>query len=259
MQILNIAGYKFVSLSELQELRANLLEKCQALELKGTILLSPEGINLSLAGSVAKIEQFKELIENDERFADLTYRESLSDFVPFKRMKVKLKKEIITMRHPEVQPESGRAPDISPQEFKRWMDENRDIVVLDTRNDYEVRFGTFDKAVNLHIDDFCEFPEAAESITRDKPIVMFCTGGVRCEKAAIHLKNAGFSEVYQLDGGILNYFAEVGGAHYDGECFVFDERVSVDPELKTTGTVQCLVCYGPVKQSAISCESCQTK
>lgn len=259
MQILNIAGYKFVSLEALPALRSHLLEKCESLELKGTILLSPEGINLSLAGPVHQIEACKAFLKEDARFADLTYRESRSDFVPFKRMKVKLKKEIITMRHPEVQPGSERAPDISPLEFKRWLDENRDITVLDTRNDYEVQFGTFRNAVNLHIDDFCEFPQAAEAVARDKPIVMFCTGGVRCEKAAIHLKNAGFSEVYQLDGGILNYFAEVGGAHYDGECFVFDERVAVDAKLQTTGTVQCLVCYGPVKQSATSCESCQIK
>lgn len=257
MQILNIAGYKFISLSALSELRSILLEECNRLGLKGTILLSAEGINISLAGAVAKVEQFRAFLKKDERFVDLSYRESYSDFVPFKRMKVKLKKEIITMRRPEICPEAARASEISPQEFKRWLDENRDITILDTRNDYEVRFGTFHNAVNLHIDDFCEFPNVAESIAREKPIVMFCTGGVRCEKAAIHLKNSGFSDVYQLDGGILNYFAQVGGEHYDGECFVFDERVAVDAKLQTTGTRQCLSCNGPIAQAVTSCESCQ--
>ncbi|MHB1949366.1 MAG: sulfurtransferase [Gammaproteobacteria bacterium] len=254
MQIQNIAGYKFISLGELTQLGPLIQAKCDELALKGTILLSPEGINLSLAGTHKSIDLFKDFLQQDERFRDITFRESFSSSIPFERMKVKIKKEIITMRREEVCPEHERAPSLSPTEFKQWLDEGRDITILDTRNDYEVRFGTFKKAVNLHIDDFCEFPQKAEeSVSRDKPVVMFCTGGIRCEKAAIHLQNAGFPEVYQLQGGILNYFAEVGGAYYDGECFVFDQRVALDANLQTAGTRQCTQCQGPVKQDSCQC------
>jgi UPF0176 protein len=159
---------------------------------------------------------------------------------------VKLKQEIITMGRPEIRPEMGRAPSISPQDFKQWLDEKKEITVLDTRNDYEVRFGTFENAKHFQLDDFGQFPEYANHISPDKPVVMFCTGGVRCEKAALHLLNEGVAEVYQLDGGILNYFSEVGGEHYQGECFVFDQRISVDDKLCETGSVQCASCQGPV-------------
>lgn len=248
LMIQNIAGYKFIALDNLSEIRQVFLDKCTLLGLKGTILLSAEGINLSLAGSYQAISDFKKDLLADERFQDMTFRESFSNDQPFKRMKVKLKKEIITMRKSEVKPEGVRAPSVSPREFKQWLDEKRDIVVLDTRNDYEIEFGTFENAINLHLKDFGEFPEKAKSVTKNKPIVMFCTGGVRCEKAAIQMMNDGYDEVYQLDGGILNYFAEVGGSHYDGECFVFDERVALDARLNTSGTKQCCACQGPIKK-----------
>lgn len=232
MQILNIAGYKFITLENLPELRIVLLNKCKELSLKGTILLSPEGINISLAGELANISAFKTYLWADSNFNDITFRESYSTMPPFKRLKVKLKKEIITLRRPEICPEIERAPAISPQQFKQWLDEGRKLTILDTRNTYEVEFGTFEGATKLNIEDFCEFPKAVENLDADKPVVMFCTGGVRCEKAGIHLLNKGFSEVYQLDGGILNYFALMGGAHYDGACFVFDERVALKPDLQ---------------------------
>lgn len=258
MQILNIASYKFIALSNLSELRTAMLTKCLDLTLKGTILLSSEGLNLNLAGTDENIESFKQYLQRDLSLEDMTYRQSYSESQPFKYMKVKLKKEIITFRRPEIQPELKEAPSISPQEFKQWMDENRDITILDTRNDYEVRFGTFQGAVNLEIKDFCELPQAVdEKVTREKPVVMFCTGGIRCEKAALHLLDKGFPQVYQLQGGILNYFSEVGGAHYDGECFVFDQRVALDPSLQASGIQQCIVCQGPKsRQQEKSCETC---
>lgn len=231
MKILNIAGYKFITLTELAALQTQWLEYCKTHLLKGTILLSTEGINISLSGDTASITAFKTHLKKDARFADITFRESVSDTLSFKRLKVKIKNEIITLKRPEIRPEQNRAPSISPEEFKQWLDENRDITVLDTRNEYEIQMGSFVKAVNLHIDDFSEFPHAAETIQRDKPIVMFCTGGIRCEKAGLHLLNAGFKHVYQLEGGILNYFSQVGGAHYQGDCFVFDERIAVHPDL----------------------------
>lgn len=249
LNIQNIAGYKFVSLTDLTDLREVFLDKTLDLGIKGTVLLSEEGINLSLAGPLSSIDNFKAFLKADHRFADVTFRESFSADQPFQRMKVKLKKEIITMRRPELNPEAARAPSITPTEFKRWLDEEKDISVLDTRNDYEVQFGTFKDAINLEIKDFSEFPEKSNSLSKDKPIVMFCTGGIRCEKAAVHLLNEGFKNVFQLEGGILNYFAEVGGEHYQGECYVFDERVALDSTLLASGTQQCEQCQGPIKTS----------
>lgn len=258
MQILNIAGYKFISLLEIASLQQRILEQCQALLLKGTILLSHEGINISLAGTTHHIQSFQAFLKNDSRFMDMTFHESYSEEQPFKRLNVKLKNEIITLRQPGVNPAAtNRAPEISPAEFKQWLDEKRDITLLDTRNDYEVRFGTFKGAVNLQIADFGELPNAIEHIDRDKPIVMFCTGGIRCEKAALYMLNQGYSNVHQLDGGILGYFRKVGGAHYEGECFVFDERIAVDSHLQHTGTTQCTVCQGPVPRGQQSCPQCQ--
>jgi UPF0176 protein len=231
MQIENIAGYKFIPLSDLQQLQNSLSARVRALTLKGTILLSKEGINIFLAGTVPAIAEFKQFLATDNRFSDMTFRISYSNSVPFKRLKIKLKNEIITMRRPEINPATTRARSISPVQLKEWLDEKRDITLLDTRNDFEIEHGTFANAVTLNLADFSAFPEAAARVEPKKPVIMFCTGGIRCEKAALHMENIGYTDVYQLDGGILNYFAEVGAAHYNGGCFVFDERVALDPKL----------------------------
>lgn len=265
MSILNIAGYKFLELNDLQALHDDMLKQGAELALKGTILLSHEGINLNLAGVGNSINQFRLFLKNDKRFSDMRFHETYSEQQPFRRFKIKLKKEIITLRQSNIYPTDIRAPHISPEEFKQWLDENRDMTILDTRNDYEIRFGTFKNAMNLKLSNFGEFPSATQTLERKKPIVMFCTGGIRCEKAALYLQDQGFAEVYQLDGGILNYFAKVGGAHYEGECFVFDERVAVNAQLDSTHTIQCIVCQGPIsltdQQSpayipGISCPAC---
>jgi UPF0176 protein len=255
MHILNIAGYKFIALSDLSGLRQSLQDEVNLSRLKGTILLSDEGINFSLAGLPDDVDTFMRNLKKEPLFADITFRKSYSDFIPFKHMRVKIRKEIITLRKPDIHPENCPAPDISPTELRRWLDEKRDITLLDTRNEYEVRFGTFENATQLGIDDFGEFPSVIDQIPRDKPVVMFCTGGIRCEKAALVMMDAGYSNIYQLKGGILNYFAEVGATHYNGECFVFDERIAVDASLKPTGTMQCLTCEGPVTTACAQCES----
>lgn len=260
MQILNIAGYKFITLTDLPALQAYLLQIGDDLALKGTILLSSEGININLAGSVAQLTEFKTLLCKKEFFSNITFRESYSANLPFKRFKVKVKDEIITFRQPHIQPEKQRVENITPEQFKQWLDEERDITILDTRNAYETRFGTFDKAIHLNIKDFTEFDQASthSHLEKNKPIVMFCTGGIRCEKAGLNLLNKGFSNVFQLEGGILNYFAMVGGSHYNGECFVFDERIALDANLQTTGTTQCTECQGPIKQSSQACSHCHS-
>ena len=240
MSVVNISCYKFVTLTDREALRADLTARCQALGLLGTILLAPEGINVFLAGSREAIDAIVAALRADPRFADLQPKESLSAEPPFKKMRVRLKKEIITMKHPLIRPEAGRAPAVAAATLKQWLDRGcddagRPVVMLDTRNDYEVAAGTFDNAVDYHIGIFSEFPPHLAEHRADyagKTVVSFCTGGIRCEKAAIHMKAIGIEHVYQLEGGILKYFEEVGGAHYHGDCFVFDEREVLSADLQ---------------------------
>lgn len=264
MSLLNITAYKFVRLSpeELLDLKVELKENAKLLGIRGTILLSEEGINMSLAGQAEAIEKYIQYVTFQQKFEDMPIKKSFSNDYPYRRMIVRIKKEIIKMNCPEISPERETAPHLSPAEFKRWYQENKDMIVLDTRNDYEIAIGTFRNAVDLNIHNFHEFPKAIEKLpdgAKQKPIVTFCTGGVRCEKAAQYMRDQGFEEVYQLDGGILNYFTEVGADYYDGECFVFDMRITVDPKLQETSTTQCLSCRMPVKRDLEACSHCGSK
>lgn len=244
--IVNIAVYKFVTLDRLPERRLELLELCNGLGLMGTILLAPEGINSFLAGTREAIEEYLATIRQQPEFADLEVKESLADRQPFNRMLVRLKKEIIAFGMPGIDPARYTSPRLPAKELKRWLDEGRDVKLLDTRNDYEYATGTFDNAIRLKLEEFRDFPQAvAEQLPeemKEQTVVTFCTGGIRCEKAAPFMESVGFKQVYQLEGGILKYFEECGGAHYHGECFVFDQRVGVDPELHETETTQCYAC-----------------
>ena len=232
--IANIAAYKFVTIEDREVLREALYQQCLGSGLKGTILLAPEGINLFIAGERPSVEGFLAMLKSDPRFADIEAKWSWSDFVPFKRLRVKLKKEIVTFRTRGIDPVAAPAPLISAETLKRWYDEGRDFVILDTRNDWEYSAGSFDNAINPKLNNFCEFPQVGEALAelKEKTIVTFCTGGIRCEKAAPLMQQQGFRDVYQLEGGILKYFEECGGAHWHGNCVVFDERGALDPELK---------------------------
>ena len=270
MNIANIAAYRFVMLEELPELRAWFKQECLALALKGTILLAPEGINLFLSGTPENVKAFIRLLDADARFANMDFKQSASSKQPFNRMLVKLKKEIISMGMPQVSPAAQPAPSLAPGTLKAWLDEGRAVVLLDTRNEYEIRLGSFRNATHLSLDTFRAFPEQIGKLDpalKQTTVVTFCTGGIRCEKAAPVLLNAGFREVYQLAGGILNYFETVGGDHYDGDCFVFDRRVAVNAALEESGTVQCFNCLSPVSPAEqrekeyardISCPHCAT-
>ena len=234
MPFINLAGYKFVSLDGLDDLKAALEQQCRDLDLKGTILLSFEGINIVLAGNEQEVTQFQALIRADQRLADVRFKRSASAFQPFDRMLVKIKKEIITLRVTGLDPANERAPTVAPAELKRWLDEGREVVLLDTRNAFEVDAGTFDKALDLRLSSFGQFAQAADGLDpslKDKTVVTFCTGGIRCEKAAPVLIGKGFRNVFQLDGGILQYFEDCGNAHFNGLCFVFDQRVALDGNL----------------------------
>jgi UPF0176 protein len=250
----NIAAYKFVTFDNTEEMRPQYQELCKELGLKGTILLTPEGINLFLSGPRAQIDRFLAWLRSDPRFADIAVKESYSEEQSHKRMLVKIKKEIITMRMPLIKPELGRAPAVAPATLKRWLDQGHDdngkpVVMVDTRNAFEVDVGTFNNTIDYRIAKFTEFPEAIaahKDELADKTVVTFCTGGIRCEKAAIHMQEIGYDSVYQLEGGILKYFEEVGGEHYTGDCFVFDYRTSLNPQLEPTVTVQCFACRAVV-------------
>ena len=245
--IINIAAYRFTSFTADADDRVRFLAKCTQLGLKGTILLSPEGINLFLAGTREAIDGFLMWLRADARFADIEVQESGSAVQPFKRMLVKIKPEIITMRHPLIKPELGRAPAVTASTLKRWLDAGcddagRPVVMVDTRNGFEVDVGTFNGAVDYRIEKFSDFPAAVQAHRQDfgdKTVITFCTGGIRCEKAAIHMQAIGFDSVYQLDGGILKYFHDVGSPHYHGECFVFDERRGIDAKLAPLAAVTC--------------------
>lgn len=243
--ILNIAAYKFVPLENLVELRAEVLQRAKSLDLRGTVLLSSEGINLFVAGKERSVRDFLGYLLADQRFRDLEVKESYSDKIPFNRMLVRLKKEIIAFGVDGIAPHVRTSPKLSAAELKQWLDEKRDLLLLDVRNDFEVEVGTFDNAIASGIDHFRDFEASIDRLpaeARKKPIVMFCTGGIRCEKAGPLMQRKGFENVYQLDGGILKYFEEIGGDHYEGDCFVFDGRVAVDPELQVTGLALCFAC-----------------
>ena len=248
-QHLNIAGYKFVVLPDRDALRQPLKRQCDELGLKGTILLSFEGINIFIAGPEENINVFRTSLLDDERFADIEFKESYSEHQPFNRMNVRLKNEIISVGLPNfnrIEPDDGR---IRPQELHERLLNDDDLVLLDTRNTYETRLGTFQNAIELDLDTFRSFPEAVDKLGdeyKDKEIVMFCTGGVRCEKASVIMKDAGFTNIKQLEGGILGYFEQVGGDYWDGECFVFDKRVALLPNLTETGTTICFACREPL-------------
>ena len=250
--IVNIAAYRFLPLSDLKSLRASLQRQCKDRELKGTILLSPEGINLFVAGAPDKIEQLLAQLRSLPGLETLQIKRSETDHQPFRRMLVRIKKEIIAFGVEGIDPARRTSPKLAPRELRRWLDEGRPITLLDARNDYEVKLGTFRNALTLGIDQFREFPKGVGKLApelKQQPIVMFCTGGIRCEKAGPFMEREGFENVFQLDGGILKYFEECGGEHYEGECFVFDGRVGVDASLQETDSRQCFNCQSPLTQA----------
>ncbi|NBO76581.1 MAG: sulfurtransferase [Betaproteobacteria bacterium] len=239
--VLNIAAYRFVPLQNLPVWQAELLQAAQGLGLKGTVLLAEEGINLFLAGPEAEVRLWLQGLCQHQPFAGLRAKESWSEQVPFKRLRVKIKREIIRMNQAAVVPAAGRAPAVEAATLARWLaqghdDHGRPVVTLDTRNRFEVDEGTFEGALDWNLSKFSDFPQAlaqhAQSL-RDKTVVSFCTGGIRCEKAALVMQEAGLKHAYQLEGGILQYFEDTDGApHWRGRCVVFDERGSLDAELR---------------------------
>ncbi len=237
--ILNISAYRFVALSDTAQWRESIRSQAAAGGLKGTVLLADEGINLVLAGSAAGMRGFVDWLRSHEPFAGLPLKESWSAAVPFSKLLVKVKPEIIRMNHPTIRPQTGRAPAVDAKTLARWLDAGvddagREVVTLDTRNAFEVDHGRFKGAHDWRIERFSDFPQALQAHRAElagKTVVSYCTGGIRCEKAALLMAQVGVENVLQLEGGILRYFEEAGGKHFEGDCFVFDERGTLNDTL----------------------------
>ena len=238
--ILNVAAYHFTAVDNPQALAEEARARAVAAGLLGTVLVAGEGINLFLAGAGEAVRTWVDWLRAEPRFAGLVVKESYSRAQPFQRLKVKVKPELISFRRADASPLQGRAPTVAPADLARWIgqgcdDKGRRLVLLDTRNREEVGHGSFAGALTLPIDNFTELPAALvphRDELADATVVSFCTGGIRCEKAALHLQADGMDNLLQLDGGILGYFEQVGGFGYDGRCFVFDSRVALDPALE---------------------------
>ena len=263
------AFYKFVSLPDFAALKAPLLQFCEEREVKGTILLAAEGVNGTIAGEAEGVRAVLDFLRCDPRLADLEHKESGATRQPFYRMKVRLKKEIVTLGVPGVDPTRIVGTYVKPQDWNQLL-EDPDVVVVDVRNDYEVALGTFEGAVNPNTRSFSELPQWVNeySALRDKPkVAMFCTGGIRCEKSTALLRAQGFAEVYHLQGGILKYLETVpeSESRWRGECFVFDERVAVGHGLKPGQHELCRSCRNPIGEvekrsefyvEGVSCPAC---
>ena len=246
LPILNIAAYRFVELPDAAALRDRLLASAQMADLRGTVLLATEGINLCLAGTAAAVREWLAGLQCDPRFADLDLKTSVSATVPFKRLVVKVKPEIIRMNQRAIRPHVGRAPTVDASTLARWLDTGADdagrpVLMLDMRNGFEVDAGRFRGAADWRLAKFSDFPQALETHRAElegKTVVSYCTGGIRCEKAALLMAHAGVTNVFQLDGGILRYLEEMGDRHFDGNCFVFDAREALDGALAPTQSSQ---------------------
>jgi UPF0176 protein len=266
------AMYQFVTVDKPGVLREPLLKLMHDQGLHGTLLLAKEGINGTVAGSREGIDKLLDWLRDTDRFPGLSHKESYCDEMPFLRSKVKLKKEIVTMGIEGIDPKDVVGSYVKPEDWNALI-ENPDVVLVDTRNDYEVQIGTFKNAVNPETDSFREFPAfiaANLDPAKHKKVAMFCTGGIRCEKSTSYLKSQGFNEVYHLEGGILKYLETIPEAEstWEGECFVFDERVAVDHQLNKGQYDQCNACRMPIteddKQSehylqGVSCPHCYGK
>ena len=266
------ALYKFVTLESFQTLRQPLLDVMDANQVRGTLLLAYEGINGTIAGSRNAIDKVLEWLRSDPRLTDIDHKESFTDNIPFNRAKVKLKKEIVTMGVQGIDPKRIVGTYVNPKDWNALISDP-DVILVDTRNDYEFKVGTFKNAINPNTVSFREFPRfVSENLhpEKHKKVAMFCTGGIRCEKSTAYLKEQGFDEVYHLKGGILRYLEEVPAEDtlWEGECFVFDERVTVNLDLKKGKYNQCNACRLPITEAdqtsdkyiqGVSCPYCYDK
>ena len=270
------ALYKFVHLPDFRDMRVPLLDHCEAQGVKGTLLLAEEGINGTIAGTAEGVRAVLDYLRADQRLADLEHKESWAPEMPFYRMKVKLKREIVTMGIPNVNAQTMAGTYVKPEEWNELISDP-DVVLIDTRNDYEYQIGTFEGAINPETRSFTEFPDWIEAQRREggvlhgkRKVAMFCTGGIRCEKSTAYMRSLGYDEVYHLQGGILKYLESMPeeGSRWKGDCFVFDERVSVRHGLEPGDYEFCRACRLPLSAEdkasvhfveGVSCPHCHDK
>ncbi|MGI4850537.1 MAG: rhodanese-related sulfurtransferase [Janthinobacterium lividum] len=247
------ALYKFVRLEETSQLRQNFLKFCHAQNITGTLLIAREGLNGTLAGTRDAMTAFQQYLAQDSRFNDLEYKESYAEKMPFYRLKIKLKKEIVTLGVEGVDPTQQVGTYVEAEDWNQLM-ADPDVILIDTRNAYEVAIGTFKKALNPNTKSFRQFPAYVQKNLdpkKHKKIAMMCTGGIRCEKASSYMLQAGFEEVYHLKGGILKYLEKVPAAEnlWQGNCFVFDQRTAVGVGLELSDFSNCHACRHPLSAS----------
>jgi UPF0176 protein len=257
-----VSFYKFCHIQDPDSIKLILKPLALKLNLTGTVLLAPEGINASISGQDTSVQDFLDAIQAIPAIGPLELKDNESELSAFRRMLVKVKKEIVTMHKEGLEPATSTGHFLSPEEFKSWMDQGKDLILVDTRNHYEYALGTFHNAIDPKTKSFSEFPEWVEknlSDKKDATIVTFCTGGIRCEKATAHMKQQGFNNVYQIKGGILNYFAETAQSgtapHWEGDCVVFDKRKAVKPDLTPTEKELCFICFAALSESDIKREA----
>ncbi len=269
---LTAAFYRFVPLDQLAVLRQQLLALCVQQQVKGNVLLAEEGINATIAGPQPGVRAVLAWLRSDPRLAALQHKEALGQHDPFYRIKVSLKREIVTLGVPDVQPALNAGTYVKPEDWNRLIDDP-DVVLVDVRNDYEVAIGSFAGAINPHTRSFSELPDwvrAAPQLRGKPKIAMFCTGGIRCEKSTAYLRRQGFDEVYHLEGGILRYLEQTPAtdSRWQGECFVFDERVAVGHGLQPGHYALCRACRYPLSAaeqqspqyvSGVSCPHCHSQ
>ena len=247
-QFLIATFYRFTTIEDLPRMQGSIENCCRENDVKGIVLLANEGINATIAGTPDGVLAVLSFLRKDSRLAELAWKESSAKEQPFRKLRVRLKKEIVTMGVPGIDPERLTGTYVKPEDWNEFVSDPN-VMVLDTRNDYEVEIGSFKDAINPNITSFGELPQWIENnidVDAKPRIAMYCTGGIRCEKASAVMLKAGFEDVRQLEGGILGYFEECGGSHWSGDCFVFDQRVALDHQLEESEIVMCFKCREPL-------------
>lgn len=256
---INISGYRFTPIDNVEHTLNALRGMCADLAIKGSIYLAAEGINIGVSGNVLEIQTFCNRLNHDPRFNNIKFHELYSSYCPYRKMTVKIKAELVPIQDKTLKVGNYNHQYLPPIELKKWLDENRDFILLDMRNDFEFDLGTFDRATQLNLRRFRKLQTKSaqlDQLPKDKPIVTFCTGGIRCEKAAPFLEKYGFDQVYQLQGGIIEYLRQTKGAHWHGNCFVFDDRVTLNSQLVAEQFHLCTDCQRILDDT--EAEFCQT-
>ncbi len=257
------AFYKFARFSKIriEVFQKDLIDFLELHNIMGLVLLSEEGINGTIAGTETGIAATKSFLQSIPELGSINFKDSSSSFIPFKRLKVDLREEIVTLKRPDIFPDNTDNHHLSPKEWHEVLTQEEDFVLVDTRNFYEVEIGKFKGAIDPKTTHFSEFPDfvAQQNYPKDKKILMYCTGGIRCEKALVHMQQEGFKNVYQLEGGILNYIKEYPEGAWEGECFIFDHRVALDKNLEPSKIYSLCPHCGNPGDVAITCKQCGTE